>query len=54
MAVAVKFLTPAVGAEILGVDLRRLSDAEFVKLPKSGTVGRPCCSAGSRLKMTIS
>jgi taurine dioxygenase len=34
MAVAVKFLTPAVGAEILGVDLRRLSDAEFAEVAK--------------------
>ena len=34
MAVAVKFLTPAVGAEILGVDLRRLSDAEFADIAK--------------------
>src|SRR5262245_37368091 len=34
MAVAVKSLTPAVGAEILGVDLRRLSDAEFADIAK--------------------
>ncbi|HEU0061332.1 MAG TPA: TauD/TfdA family dioxygenase [Hyphomicrobiaceae bacterium] len=34
MAVAVNKLTPAVGAEILGVDLRRLSDAEFADIAK--------------------
>jgi len=32
MAVAVKNLSPAVGAEILGVDLRRLSDADFADI----------------------
>jgi alpha-ketoglutarate-dependent taurine dioxygenase len=32
MAIAVKFLTPAVGAEITGVDLARLTDGEFAQV----------------------
>src|SRR4029077_10660852 len=39
MAVAVKFLTPAVCAEILGVDLRRLSDAEFADISQGWAQG---------------
>ena len=32
MAIAVKFLTPAVGAEITGVDLAGLTDGEFAQI----------------------
>jgi taurine dioxygenase len=35
MAIAVKFTTPAVGAEIAGIDLARLSDAEFEQIART-------------------
>ncbi|MBV8411324.1 MAG: TauD/TfdA family dioxygenase, partial [Alphaproteobacteria bacterium] len=37
MTVTVRALTPAVGAEIGGVDLRRLSDAEFQAIERAWT-----------------
>ncbi len=35
MAVTVRLLTDAVGAEISGVDLRRLSDADFAAIERA-------------------
>ena len=36
MAVTVRPVTEAVGAEISGVDLRRLSDADFAAIERPG------------------
>ena len=48
MSITVRPTGAALGAEVGGVDLRRITDADFAAIHRAWLDHRCCCSAGRR------